>query len=398
MTKLKIPASGVDTIIEETMNLIKISDKVKNVKPNISVLEALKKFCMPKLRTSFLTKQSYYIPPEKIILGLSYKNISGKLQSVSDKGYIIPMLKSLELFLNKPEAWSDVINGHGTDNELMKDFCDGQFVKSNQFIQQHKPCLQFLINTDSLEVVNPIGAHVKKHKINVFYWTLANIRPSLRAHWSSMHLLGICKTNYLKKHGIKVFLSDFVKTLKDLHNGIQFNINEQNTLVFGTLLAVLADTPGAAFIADLKQSFFAKKFCWNCNINTDEIQTKITVAELEERCPVLHLQRCNDLENMPERLRPFWSKNWVINGTSLLLEIQNFNICVNMPQDVLHVLLEGLFGYATCLLLQLCIEDKLFDVNWLNSQLQSFPYSYLDRDNKPEKITQSQIFENVALK
>ena len=30
--------------------------------------------------------------------------------------------------------------------------------------------------------------------------------------------------------------------------------------------------------------------------------------------------------------------------------------------------------------------------------MQSFPYSYLDRDNKPEKITRSRIFENVALK
>ena len=79
MAKLKIPASGVDTIIEETMNLIKISDEVKNVYPNINVLEALKKLCMLKLRTSFLTKQSYYIPPEKIILGQSYKNISGQL-------------------------------------------------------------------------------------------------------------------------------------------------------------------------------------------------------------------------------------------------------------------------------------------------------------------------------
>ena len=29
MTKLKVPASGVDTIIEETINLIKISDEVK---------------------------------------------------------------------------------------------------------------------------------------------------------------------------------------------------------------------------------------------------------------------------------------------------------------------------------------------------------------------------------
>ena len=60
------------------------------------------------------------------------------------------------------------------------------------------------------------------------------------------------------------------------------NINGQYILVFGTLLAVLADTSAAAFIADMKQSFSAKKFCWNCNINTGEMQTKITVAESEE--------------------------------------------------------------------------------------------------------------------
>ena len=122
--------------------------------------------------------------------------------------------------------------------------------------------------------------------------------------------------------------------MNDLHNGIQININGQNRLVFGTLLAVLADTPAAAFIADMKQSLFAKTFFWNCNINTDEMQNKITVAELQEKCPVLHHQQCKDLETMPERLRPFWSKHWGINGTSAVLDIKNFDMCVNMPQDV----------------------------------------------------------------
>ena len=162
------------------------------------------------------------------------------------------MMKSLQNFLNLPEVWSDIVNGHELDDELMRDFCDGQFVKNNNFIQQNSPCLQFLINTDSLEVVNPIGAHVKKHKIDVFYWTLANIQPSLRSRWSSTHLMGICKTKYLKKHGLEVFLSDFVKTLNNLYNGVQFNINEQNYTVHGMLFAVLADTPAATFIADMK--------------------------------------------------------------------------------------------------------------------------------------------------
>ena len=207
---------------------------------NISVLEALNNFHMTKLRTSFLTKQCGYIAPEEIILGQSYWHISGKLQCVNDKGYIIPMLKLLENFPNMPGVWSEVINGHDTDDELMKDFCDGQYIKTNQFVQQHMPCLQILINTDSLIVVNPIGAHVKKHIIDVFYWTLANIRPGLRSRWSSMHLLGICKTNFFKKHGLKVFLSDFVNTLNDLHNGIQININGQNRLVFWYIVGSLS--------------------------------------------------------------------------------------------------------------------------------------------------------------
>ena len=50
------------------------------------------------------------------------------------------------------------------------------------------------------------------------------------------------------------------------------------------------------------------------------------------------------------------------------------------------------------LLLQIGLEGKLFTLNWLNTQIQNFPYSYLDRDNKPEEITRAQIFESVALK
>ena len=210
--------------------------------------------------------------------------------------------------------------------------------------------------------------------------------------------MGLCKTKYLKKHGLEVFLSDFVKTLNNLYNGVQFNINGQNYTVHDMLLAVLADTPAAAFIADMKQSFFAKKFCRNYNINMEDMRNKITINDLEERCPLLYVQRCNDLKTMPERLQPFWSKYWGINGTSPLLQIKNFNISVNMPQDIWHVLLEGLFGHGTCLLLQWCIEEKLFDINWLNSHLYAFPYSYLDRDNKPEKITRNQIFEILSLK
>ena len=41
---------------------------------------------------------------------------------------------------------------------------------------------------------------------------------------------------------------------------------------------------------------------------------------------------------------------------------------------------------------------KNFTINWLNAKISNFGYSYLDRDNKPEEITRTQIYEAAALK
>ena len=77
--------------------------------------------------------------------------------------------------------WAEINDGHLSQSGLMEDFCDGAFVKDHPVIARDSKALQFIINTDSLEVVNPIGSHTKKHKIDVFYWTLGNIRPCLRS-------------------------------------------------------------------------------------------------------------------------------------------------------------------------------------------------------------------------
>ena len=298
---------------------------------------------------------------------------------VNDCGYIIPFKKSLANFVQQPEVWEEITSDHSSDTEIWEDFCDGDFLRNNQFVQYNKPCLQIVINTDSLEIVNPIGAHVKKHKVDVFYWTIANIRPALRSKWNNIHLLSVCKTDHLKKHGLDGILSDFIATVQELHTGIVLNINGRNETIFGILVAAIADTPAAAFLANMKQSYFAKKFCRTCNINTEDMQTKIKISELQERNPRIHKERCKDLQTMPDRLKPYWSKCWGINGTSPLLALPDFNIAISMPQDPMHILMEGILGYGTALILQIAINERYFDLNWLNSQLKAFPYLFGQR-------------------
>lgn len=399
MTQHKLPASSVDDIIESVANLVTFADEVKQQNPNTSVTEALKDLSTHKLRVSYLVKNCRYIPPVEVILGQKYYRRKGTLKQIKQCGYVIPFKESLQNYLNQPDVWQEVIEGHESGSELMKDFCDGSAVRNDPFIQSHENCLLFAINTDSFEVVNAIGCHTRKHKVDVFYWQLLNVKPATRSKWSNIHLLAICKTKFIKKYGMHVLLDDFIQTLRQLRQGIQMRIRNVNHTIFGVLLAALCDTPASAALGGMKESSsFANRGCRTCTITKSDMQKKIRIADLEERCPRLHRQRCHDLETMPKHLKPFWSKFWGINGSSPLLKLDYINLAQALPQDPLHVCLEGVFAYGTALIIKVALEEKLFDLDWLNMKIKNFPLSYLDSDNSPEQIYRNHIFDNMATK
>ena len=76
----------------------------------------------------------------------------------------------------------------------------------------------------------------------------------MRSKWSNIHLIGICKTKHFKKYGTTKFLNNFIETLLKLQNRFQMQIGGREVTVYGVLTAVLADTPAAAFVTDIKQS------------------------------------------------------------------------------------------------------------------------------------------------
>jgi hypothetical protein len=53
--------------------------------------------------------------------------------------------------------------------------------------------------TEEFEIVNPIGSHRKKHKIMAFYWTLQNLPAKFKSKLTSIQLLALAKSSYVKK-------------------------------------------------------------------------------------------------------------------------------------------------------------------------------------------------------
>lgn len=358
-------------------------------------------FSSQYLRDQFYTQECRLLHSEAVHLGTKVKRTSNGLKTVHHYGRIVPFQKNIEALLNMPEVWHYVQNQHRSTDGLMRDYCDGSHIKSNPLFQQHPTALQILMSHDDFEIVNPLGSHVKKHKIAMFYFTLANIPPQHRSKLTAIQMLCLAKSKDLRMFGIDKLLNDFVCTVREMQsNGINITINGEAKQVYGTLVACPCDTLAAQWLGGFKEGVsFARQSCRTCTADKTSMKTKFMARDFPERSLNEHLHRCDQLETLSKVTKTYWSKIWGINRRSVLLDIDNFNPSVSFVHDPMHVLLEGIVPYEMALVLYHCIyTKKYFKLSWLNSQIKGYPYTYLDINSRPECIDKDDITVNNKIK
>ena len=146
--------------------------------------------------------------------------------SKTDKFYYVPLLQSLKRLLELEDFQAEVLNPHtqGSD-EYLGDFCDGTLFKSHPLFSSDPFALQVIAYYDELEVVNPIGSYVKKHKLGCMFFFLGNVRPQFRSTFKAIHLVAVAKYVDIVKYGIDALLTPFVEDIKTLYcNGITVSI------------------------------------------------------------------------------------------------------------------------------------------------------------------------------
>ena len=87
---------------------------------------------------------------------------------------------------------------------------------------------------DELEVVNPTGTYISRHKLGCLFFFLANIRPQFHSTSKSINLVAVAKHGDIKTYGIDEFLSPFVEDLKVLYcDGIVIDIEGTSSKFIG---------------------------------------------------------------------------------------------------------------------------------------------------------------------
>lgn len=176
----KISQVSIDAVVEHTSHLIShhVSEVVSNIKSHLesklstddlSFLSSyqngvrLSNVESEHSRNKYYSSQCRLVTPQGVLLGTELKKIKGHMKEVKRYGYCIPLQKSIQALLNVPEVGRCVLHPHHSDAGMMKDICDGTYIRSHPLFQTAPNALQIILNNDDMEIVNPLGTRVKKN-------------------------------------------------------------------------------------------------------------------------------------------------------------------------------------------------------------------------------------------
>ena len=355
-----------------------------------------------------------YIAPQAVEIQNKYvvkttKDNKRSMFSQAVVGYYVPFWESLKRLLQHSEVAEEVVNGHVSTDGFMYDICDGCYFAEHPLFKEDNCAIQVVIYNDDIEIVNPIGSHVKKHKLSMFYWSLANIHPSCRSKLSAINLLAVAKSVDLKNVDAafhsdsparRKLLEDFRVSLHKLGTeGIKFIHCGTEYLKKGGLIAVIGDTPALQVIGGFKEGVsFAYKKCRTCEVVAGEEMKNFTESKFTLRQEDEHRARCETLKTLSREAQVYWSKHYGITASSILLNFPFFKVTENLLHDVMHIFFEGIAPREVSLLLHHCISEGYFTLQQLNRAVKLFRFGIRWCKSKPCEIASQTIEPGHQLK
>jgi hypothetical protein len=371
----RLPEAGLDYMFKNIVDVL--SDTVTPRNEYLSIASLLSSAYS---RDQVMMSGFGLVRPEEVVL------------SNGQKGYYIPLHKIIQLLLRIPTNREYLLNPHVGNNA----HCAWECTWNANRLCQRTPLINFILYYDDLEVCNPLGSGKGKHKLAVFYIQLANIPAKFRSSLSSIYPLAIARTHDLRHsafHNSSLLLADFMDTINKLHSGLDiiFQGNELPLRMQGRLLFLCGDSLASNFLGGFKEGFHCNvhRCCRTCTGTNEEMRSHHESSHFNERTLVEHRAQLADISAfLSQRDRDEWSKIYGVSGFSVLDSVHNFDITKQMPHDIMHLILLGVFPKEFHLMVSAHIDNHAYTLNDLNGWLLTHYYAIHDSHDRPNRIKQ----------
>ncbi|XP_035848765.1 uncharacterized protein LOC118493311 [Sander lucioperca] len=296
----------------------------------------------------------------------------------------IPILQSLQHLL----AHKAVLEHLKTQqNQLLsvhqeyRTIRDGEYYKQNHFLSAEGLRIAVNLYVDDFEICNPLGTSRKKHKLCGVYWVLGNLPPGSHSTLTSIYLAVLCKSDDVKAYGYEKVLEPLLQDLGTLEQHGVF-ISQLGQFVKGTVQCVSADNLGAHGIGGFVESFSGGSICRFCTGDKSEFQTK----DVKSGAFKLRTRDLHDVHVQSAQ------KNATIccgvkKQCVLTDHLSHFHVSTGYPPDIVHDLFEGVVPVELARCISLLISKKYFTLEGLNKLIQTFPYKWGDKTNRPHPVS-----------
>lgn len=211
----------------------------------------------------------------------------------------------------------------------------------------------------------------------------------MRSKHCAVRLLGIASSQVVKKYGHNAILKPIIEDVQKLENGCHFVIDGEEKLLFGKVISCTGDTEGQHEWGGYKVGFAFHK-CRHCQCHYDAMQQSFYDHDFHTRSKGTHERHCMEIDEAPtEQIKADLKTTYEINHRSVLCDLDGFDITAQLPQDIMHTLLEGVVQYERRHILSWCIGTGEFSPVQLNSGIRSQCYGYSEAADRPDPLRQS---------
>ena len=335
------------------------------------------------------------------MLGEQLRYISRRKQRVldvvEDKFLYIPLCKSIEQFLQNKDILLLVFSNKARqfDNSFYCDVSDGSIFQQHPMFSVNEHAMKILLYFDDIEICNPLGKKAGVHKLGVFYYSLVNVPVHYRSRLPLIRLVAIVKRKHLKKYGMNLVLQRINDDLIALEEGVLMHLNGRQYNIKGAVLGFCGDTLASHEFSGFKEGVgFAYQKCRHCECTFGDMQVYFHEKDFILRSLDRYDQQVAEIEMAPTvGMRNRLSVAYGITRRSTARDFPHFDLTKMIPEDIMHVLFEGVIIYETKLILQKLFDDGLCTIKQLNNVIDTFPYGYKHSECKPNPIPEK-LFES----
>ena len=127
--------------------------------------------------------------------------------------------------------------------------------------------------------------------------------------------------------------------------------------------------------------------CRLCYCTFEGVQDKFSEDDFSMRSNEQYLNQCTEIENAPVlETQKELQTTYGINKRSPLLQLPSFDVTKQLPQDVMHILLEGIIQYELNLVLNVFYAAGSFSLDQLNASIANHDYSFHEVSSKPPPL------------